>query len=389
MDIKTLEKYLENITLAKHVVYPQFDFSCGISFLSVNIKAQESASFFVGTLSGWRNILKLKAVKDNATYLICNDEAESGETGFKGFNANMFLLNTSLEVLLHRIDRGIEIGFAKKRLSPDETCREFMNDLKGGYAADHELALDRFKSLYYPVEPHIGCIIIQSETDIQNMELRDRVELAISTFFPGTNFFYYEKEWVVFFTQKKETTEKLDFSYDDFSHMLKVNSLYAVIGYPCQRPELLYTIYKTSAMALNVARRMSFRPKVSRVFTYKELNLLFLVHLGSQRFKQRLETNNTMFLAHPDAVKLYYHDIEENDDLLDVLTVYLCAAQNVTEASKLLFRHRNTIHNKINRIKELIGLNMDDGYDCCLLLLSCTILLYQKNCGKMDVTDFL
>ncbi len=389
MDIKILEEYLAKITLSKQVVCPEFDCSGGISFLSASIKAGEDATFFVGTLSVWRIIVKRKEVKENATYLICDDDAENSEVTLKGINANMFLLNTSLEVILHRIDQGIELDFAPKQLPLRETCREFMNDLKGGYISDHELALERFQSLYYPVKPHIGCIIIHSETDVQSMAFRDGIELAISAFFPETNFFYYEKEWVVFFTQDRDTTEKLDFSYEDFSQMLKENSLYAVIGYPCQRPELLYTIYKTSSMALNVALRMSFRPRVSRVFTYKELNLLYLVHLSSQRFKQRLETTNTMFLAHPDAVKIYYHDIEENDNLLDILTVYLTTAQNVTESAKLLYMHRNTVHNKINKIKELISLNINDGYDCCLLLLSCTILQYQKTCGKMDITDFL
>lgn len=389
MEIGILEKYLEKITLDKRIVCPEFDYSHGITFLSSHIPADPNASLFVGSLTVWRDVIRQNGVKADATYLICNDEAEGGEIRLKGINANCFILNISLDVLLHRMDQGVELNFAEKQRPLRETCREFMNDLKGGYIASHDLAAERFNALYYPVKQHIGCVIIQSDTDVQTAVFRDKVELAITSFFPETNFFYYEKEWVLFYTQDEETTERLDFSYEDFSKMLKANSLYAAIAYPCQRPELLYTIYKTTSMALTVALRMNYRPTVSRVFTYKEINILFLMHLGSQRFKQRLETNNTMFLAHPDSVKIYYHDLEENDNLLDILVVYLTTAQNVTESARRLYMHRNTVHNKIKKIKELISLDFDDGYNCCLLLLSCTLLQYQKNCGKMDITDFL
>ena len=117
--------------------------------------------------------------------------------------------------------------------------------------------------------------------------------------------------------------------------------------------------------------------------------MLLVVHLSSQRFKQRMGTNNTMFLAHPDAVKVYYHDLEENDNLLEILTVYLANGQNISVCAEQLYMHRNTVHNKIKKIKELIHLDLESGVDSSLLLLSCTILQYQKSCEKMVLTDFL
>ncbi|MCR5311980.1 MAG: helix-turn-helix domain-containing protein [Lachnospiraceae bacterium] len=389
MNIEILEGYLDKITISKQIFWPEFDYSNGISFLFAGMPRNSDATLFVGTLSVWRNVVRHNKIIEKATYLICNDEPENDSDIFKNLNANLFLLNTSTDVLLHRLDQGITLGFAEHQAPLRQTCRDFMNDLKNGYLSSYDTALARFTSLYHPVKSNIGVIIVQSETDVQSLGFRDRVELALTSFFPETNFFYYEKEWVIFYTQDKETTEKLDFSYEDFSAMLKSNALYASIGYPCQRPDLLYNIYKTTSLALSVCLRMGTKPAIPRVYTYKEINLLLLVHLGSQRFKQRLGTNNTMYLAHPDAVKIYYHDLESNDNLLEILTVYLSTAQSITESAKRLFMHRNTVHNKINRIKELTSLDFSDGYSCCLLLLSCMILQYQKMCGKMDITDFL
>ncbi len=389
MKIGILEEYLDKITLVKEIVYPEFDYTNGISFLFYGSQGDASATLFVGTLSVWRSSWKRHRIKDNATYLICNDEPEADKVDFSDLNANFFLLNTSMDVLLHRLDQGITLGFTGHQEPLRQVCRDFMEDLKNGYLSTLDAAKTRFEALYYPVHEYVAGIIIQSDAEVLTMDLKDRVELALTSFFPETNFFFYEKAWIVFYTQAEETSEKLDFSYEDFSSMLKSNHLYAAISYPCPRPDVLYQTCKVTSMALSVALRMSYVPEISRVYTYKELNLIYLVHLGSQRFRQRMGTNNLMYLTHPDSVKIYYHDIGENDNLLDILVVYLSTAQNITEAAKRLYMHRNTLHNKINKIKELIKLDLTDGYNCSLMLLSCTLLQYQKSSTKMDVTDFL
>ncbi len=389
MDINILSNYLDKVTLQKQIIYPDFEYTKGISVLFSGLSCNKDSKLLVGTLSVWKNVIRHQGLIEGATYLICNDQADTSYYPSKELPVNFFLLNTSLEVLIHRLDQGISMYFEVHRAPMKQSCKDFINDLKNGYLSSVEDAKKRFTGLYYPVHPHIGCIIIQSESDTLTSSDKDKIELAISSFFPETNYFFYEKEWIVFYTQEKETTDKLDFSYEEFSKMLKANNLYASISYPCQRPELLYAIYKTTSLALNIGLRTKYTPAISRIYPYKDLNILFLVHLSSQRFKQKLGTNNIMYLAHPDAVKLYYHDLDENDNFLEILTVYLRTGQSITESSKLLYMHRNTVHNKINKIKELIHLDLESGSDCYLLLLSCMLLQYQKECEKLSLTDFL
>ncbi len=389
MDISILCNYLDKVTLQKQIIYPEFEYTKGISVLFSGVSCYKDSKILLGTLSVWKNVIKHQGLIEGATYLICNDQADTNYYPSKDLQANFFLLNTSLEVLLHALDQGISMNFAMHKEPMKQSCRDFINDLKNGYLSSVEDAKKRFMALYYPVHPHIGCIIIKSENDTLTIAGKDKIELAISSFFPETNYFFYEKEWIVFYTQEKETTEKLDFSYEDFSKMLKANNLYAAISYPCQRPELLYLIYKTTSLALAVGLKTKYSPQISRIFPYKDLNMLFVVHLGAQRFKQKLGTNNIMYLAHPDAVKIYYHDLDENDNFLEILTVYLRTGQSITESSKLLYMHRNTVHNKISKIKELIHLDLENGSDCYLLLMSCMLLQYQKECEKLSLTDFL
>ncbi len=389
MDINILAQYLDKLTLQKQIRYPDFDYSRGISFLFRETCVEQETPLILGTLSIWRSAIKHNHLQKGATYLICNDQPENDYTLPKDLPINFFLLSTSVDSLIHKLDQGISKMFALHKDPSELACREFMEDLKNGYLSNPDIAKERFASLPFPVRPHVACIIIQSESETLTGRLKETIDLAISGFFPETNYFFYEKEWIVLYTQDIETTEKLDFSYEDFSQMLKANGLYAAISYPCQRPDLLYHVYKSTSLALAVGLRTNYRPQTSRVFPYKELNTLLVVHLSSQKFKQRLGTNNTMYLAHPDAVKVYYHDLEENDNLLEILTVYLTTGQSITESAKILYMHRNTVHNKIKKLKEIIHMNLENGVDASLLLLSCTILQYQKNCEKMGLTDFL
>ena len=389
MDLSILEQYLEKLTLQKLIKYPEFDYSKGVSLLLRGVAACDNASLFLGTLSVWKSIIKHTAPVQGATYLICNDQPEASYNISPDLPANFFLLSTSVDQMLHILDRGIAKDFSFQKDPVETACRQFLEDVKNGYLNEADLARTRFASLPYPVHPHVSCIIIQSESDTLTLRQKEQIEQAITGFFPETNLFFYEKEWIVFFTQDTESTDRLNLDYYALSAMLKANSLYAALSYPCQRPDLLYNVYKSTSMALSIGLRTNYRPQISRVYPYKELNMLLVVHLSSQRFKQRMGTNNTMFLAHPDAVKVYYHDLEENDNLLEILTVYLANGQNISVCAEHLYMHRNTVHNKIKKIKELIHLDLESGVDSSLLLLSCTILQYQKNCEKMVLTDFL
>lgn len=389
MEIAALEQYLEKITLIKHIKVPEFDHTKGVSILLPDTVEGSGSMLMLATLNIWKRYIKRNGVKKGATYLICNDQSDTEYTVPKDLPVNFFLLSTSLDQLVGKLDQGIARGFVTFQDPMAQLCKNFMEDLKSGYLSDPGISKERFRGLYYPVEPHVACIIIQSENDMLTFRMKEEIEQAITGFFPDTNFFFYEKEWIVFFTQSEETTEKLNLSYEELSGMLKNNGLYAAISYPCQRPDILYHVYKTTSLALAVGLRTNYHPNISRVYTYKELDMLLIVHLASQKFKQRLGTNNTMYLSHPDAVKVYYHDLEENDNLLEILITYLSTGQNISECSKLLYMHRNTVHNKIKKIKEIIHTNLDSGIDASLLLISCTLLQYQKNSEKMALTDFL
>lgn len=60
---------------------------------------------------------------------------------------------------------------------------------------------------------------------------------------------------------------------------------------------------------------------------------------------------------------LIKYDQETNSDLIKTLEIYLDCCLRPAETARKLGVHRNTIHFRIARIKELLGINLDNGED--------------------------
>ncbi|WP_423802216.1 PucR family transcriptional regulator [Neobacillus sp. SAB-20_R2A] len=58
---------------------------------------------------------------------------------------------------------------------------------------------------------------------------------------------------------------------------------------------------------------------------------------------------------------LISHDQENHTDFLNTLEVYLNCGAKTTEAAQTIGVHRNTIHQRISKIKELLGSDLDNG----------------------------
>ena len=388
MDINSLVDYLSELTIYKSISVNEFDFDSGISVLLNSPVIHTSSKLFIGTLLSFKKTYSDNLLVHGATYLICNDNSNNREINYSIEGINYFLINSSMEVLIRKMERGIASEFSPLKKDMPNLCLDFWNDIMNGKLINNEDISKRFHSLYYPVKKHIACILIRYDDNHMVDSTFEKIEKAIAAFFSETNYFFNGHEWIILYTQDTETTEKLDFSYESFHEMLLANSLRAAISYPCQLPEFLSMMYKTTTTAFSVGVRMNIKTMVKRVYTYSELNPYLLVHLCSQRYKSFFRSTNLIFLAHPDVVTLYYHDKDENDNLLEVLNSYLTSGGSITIASKNLYMHRNTVQNKVKRIKELLHLDIDNGNDRFLLLISCILIKYQEEYMNSYITDF-
>ena len=80
------------------------------------------------------------------------------------------------------------------------------------------------------------------------------------------------------------------------------------------------------------------------------------------------------FVLHPDFSLLQRYDEEHQSALVQTLRVFLDSHQNIAEASRRLFIHRNTLINRLQLIKDLTCLELKDPDTALWLMLSYRIL---------------
>lgn len=141
--------------------------------------------------------------------------------------------------------------------------------------------------------------------------------------------------------------------------MLEQYQTYAGISYVCQLPQALRTLYLAASASIELGKRLAIATQYRRIYTYHQYNPYYVIHLCSSYFRKLHNTDNLMYLTHPNITRLFYYDLENNNNLLDVLFAYLYCGQNLNKASKMLHMHRNTVLNKLSRIKEFLQHDFD------------------------------
>lgn len=78
------------------------------------------------------------------------------------------------------------------------------------------------------------------------------------------------------------------------------------------------------------------------------------------------------------------YDRESNSDLCDTLLIYLQNSKNTIVTAKKMNLHRNTVHYRIDRCREISGLDLDDGVIAFMALVSLYILEYKAYQMKVN-----
>lgn len=84
-----------------------------------------------------------------------------------------------------------------------------------------------------------------------------------------------------------------------------------------------------------------------------------------------LNSNKPEAFCHPDVLKLYKYDKQHGTEYLKTITVMYTFSGRLTRAAKALHLHRNSLMYRIDRIKEILGIDAyDEDYPLYFLLSS-------------------
>ena len=96
---------------------------------------------------------------------------------------------------------------------------------------------------------------------------------------------------------------------------------------------------------------------------------------------------NLLQLCHSAVLKLESYDRKNGTELMGTLHAYLSCNQNISEAATALYIHRNTLSKRIDRINDLISVDLGDAETVFHLMFSFRILEYYGVTVMRDSYD--
>lgn len=143
-------------------------------------------------------------------------------------------------------------------------------------------------------------------------------------------------------------------TFDDvieiIEHKLGVQNLRYGISLPCFDIENLFAFKQQSLDILQISSQLSLKQRINKY----EDNILPVLTTSF------LKNNRNRAFYHPCISYLKEYDIKNKTEYLPTLSSYIHNNRSSSTTARALHLHRNTLLYRLNRIKELCNLNLDD-----------------------------
>lgn len=405
MKLSKLCQLCGNDILYKNIINEEIecDLSLGIHWLypGCNISFPITEGFchsFVCSYDDWEWFLAGSedvAFSDSALIIVCGAKKPCSPPD-NSIAANIIFVGFSVKTLLSRISN----LSSQRYLSPasDELYDAFWAHVKESKVRDYVNTSAYLEKLPHPVHEYLALIVIRHYTDTNNSfysedmhtpNLAAQILNALRTFFSGINVLYDSEtqEFIVLYSQKTPDSYSFyyplhDFSYLKFSDLLKKYHLHAGMSNSGRAVEHLYTQYVNARNALEIGESLKTPPHIPNIYHHMEYVSYNILHFCLPEFVRQYGHDNIIYLVHPATVDLHRYDSTNNTNLLDTLHTYLSNGHSITETADAMFLHRNTISNRIRKIKEITSLSVENPQVQDALLTSCKILQYYRDVIK-------
>lgn len=234
---------------------------------------------------------------------------------------------------------------------------------------DHELLPIQEKNLisfgYHPKSTYIICIIPSSSSaakgDIEKSYIKDffsknKVKII--------NILHQNNHIIIFNDITEELIQSLitKFIKENPHKMLKKNTSIGIGNKIYDIKDIKYA-YDSALESLRYAKN-------------KHINCGYFNNLGIDKLFFEVKNEDLLHSYHDCLKPLQDYDNKHNSDLLKTLYIYIKNNGSIQKVSEELFCHRNTINYRINRIKELLNIDLDNAENIFNLQLAYHVLNY-------------
>lgn len=243
------------------------------------------------------------------------------------------------------------------------TLNMFFMSLLDNVYKDKQVYLEKIKELNFDLRKDYYLLIFDFNHQY-NDKNRELVENYFRKLFSKILVsFTYKDGYLVILISKIISNNEIesinDFIFKHHFYMIissKINDLYPIS-----------TIYKDEVKVLKL-----LEDSIKDYILYDLNNYLPLLPLIS------LNNEELLNFINKNISDIYHYDLEFKTNFLDTLYIYLVTNKSLIETSKRLFVHKNTITYRLEKIKELFGVEYDDYNQNIVYITSILIVYYLK-----------
>lgn len=237
----------------------------------------------------------------------------------------------------------------------------FLRDLLDKRVNDEESVGTQLQYLNWPKHETYQIMVIANK---ENDSFESKVPFIIQSlqsFIASNRYIVYKTALVVFMDNqiRKSVLEQANLEFIEY---LQTNFLFAGISVPFTKLSESRKYYTQALKASEYAQRNSLN-----FCLYEKYTLNFLAELI-------ISQSDVTDFCHPAIVKLGDEDKEHGTNFVETLKYYLYYTNSPNDAAMALNIHRNTLFYRINKIKQLTGINLDNGDERFQIYLSIKLL---------------
>jgi len=199
--------------------------------------------------------------------------------------------------------------------------------------------------------------------------------------FPEVNMAVYNRDIVLLLTYEKRTFHWPVPMREQLEELLSRFNACFSIGNGTRNLGALAFLYSLTRQAGVLSRQLDGE----RIVFYEKYSMYCAIELCVQRFQRIHSSDDIIYLIHPAIVHLTRYDHLHHNNLRDVLYYYLLNDRNVGKTAACTYMHRNTVLNKVNKITEMVNLDLEDGGLRQRLMFSCQLIRYYEQVMHLEL----
>ena len=246
----------------------------------------------------------------------------------------------------------------------------FLIELLDGGLTDEQLIRDRCRTFGWKISVPYYIVSVRgaNPTEMEHgegyLKQTNRCK-QLQRLFPGSIVFLYgEQIKLIIGTEDDIVRGRIVF--DDLSSFLHLNERIAGVSQPGRA---LGTVSERHLQAMKALQLGALLMGSGPLYYYDRYSIYHALELCAERL-------DLLELCHPAVLTLERYDRTHNTSYMGTLHAYLASGMNARETAKTLYIHRNTLSKRLEKLHDLITVDLSDRETVFHLLFSLRVIEY-------------